>query len=152
MAVVAITDIRTIEILHSQRKLWQSGRLAPEWARKFPELFDEEDVRLVESQGKYGWHFVEWLAAIVLYHATGYHSLIPNTSSRSIGGNRRSWRSCSLAMCCERFATVRRMVTFKVLTFLSTPRICRIGSSARLKGREIVYGPSRSGNSRPSRW
>jgi len=43
---------------------------------QFPDLFDEDDVRLAESQGRYGWHFVEWLAAIPLFHRTGYLSLI----------------------------------------------------------------------------
>jgi hypothetical protein len=74
--VEAITNIGTIEILHSQHELWRSGRLAPEWARRFPELFDEQDLRLAESQGPLGYHFVEWLAAIVLYHTTGYLSLV----------------------------------------------------------------------------
>lgn len=74
--MAAITDIGTIEILRSQRDLWRSGGLAPEWARRFPEPFDEDDVRLVEGQGPYGWHFVEWLAAMVLYHTTGYLSLV----------------------------------------------------------------------------
>jgi hypothetical protein len=74
--VTATTDIGTIEILRSQRDLSRSRGLAPEWARRFPKLLDEDDVRLVESQGEHGWHFVEWLAAIVLYHTTGYLSLV----------------------------------------------------------------------------
>jgi VRR-NUC domain-containing protein len=74
--VAAVTDIGTIEILRSQRELWRSGELAADWAERFPELFDEEDVRLVATQGQYGWHFVEWLAAILLYHTTGYLSLV----------------------------------------------------------------------------
>lgn len=67
----AFGDIGTIEILRSLQGLWKSGRLAPEWARKYRELFDEDDVRLAKSQGRYGWHFVEWLAAILLYETTG---------------------------------------------------------------------------------
>lgn len=75
--MAAIVDIGSIEILRSQRDLWRgSGDLAGEWARRFPELFDEDDVRLVKSQGRYSWHFVEWLAAILLYHTTGYLSLV----------------------------------------------------------------------------
>jgi hypothetical protein len=74
--VAAIIEIGTIEVLRSQRELWRSGNLAAEWAGRFPELFDEEDMRLVATQGRYGWHFVEWLAAILLYHTTGYLSLV----------------------------------------------------------------------------
>jgi hypothetical protein len=74
--VRAIIDIGTVEIQHSQQDFWRSGRLAPEWARRFPELFDEDDLRLAEAQGHLGYHFCEWLAAIVLHHATGYLSLV----------------------------------------------------------------------------
>jgi VRR-NUC domain len=43
---------------------------------EIPELFDEDDRRLAETQGPLGLHFYEWLAAIVLHHATGYLSLV----------------------------------------------------------------------------
>ncbi len=74
--VEPITDIGSVEIHRSQRVLWKSGSLAAEWARRFPELFDEEDRRLAGTQGPLGYHFYEWLAAIVLHHATGYLSLV----------------------------------------------------------------------------
>jgi hypothetical protein len=74
--VEAIIDIGTIEILPSQKELWQGGRLAAEWAHRFPDLFDEQDLALAESQGPRGYHFVEWLGAIVLHHTTGYLSLV----------------------------------------------------------------------------
>jgi VRR-NUC domain-containing protein len=74
--VRAITEIGTVDIQPSQQQLWRSGRLAPVWARRFSELFDEDDPRLAESQGHLGYHFGEWLAAIVLHHATGYLSLV----------------------------------------------------------------------------
>jgi hypothetical protein len=36
------------------------GRLAPEWARRFPELFDDDDRRLAEGpQGYSGYHFYD---------------------------------------------------------------------------------------------
>jgi len=74
--VEPITDIGSVEIQRSQQALWRSGTLAAEWARRFPELFDEDDRRLAEAQGPLGYHFYEWLAAIVLHHATGYRSLV----------------------------------------------------------------------------
>ena len=46
----------------------------PKWKLRFPELFDEQDVGIAENQPDY--HFWEWLAAIVLYHATGYRALV----------------------------------------------------------------------------
>jgi hypothetical protein len=67
-------DIGTIEVRRSQRDLWRDGSLRREWAQRFPELFDEEDVRLAETQPEL--HFVEWLGAIVLHHATGFRALV----------------------------------------------------------------------------
>jgi len=72
--VKAIIDIGTIEVRRSQRDLWRAGGLMPEWKLRFPELFDEQDVGIAENQPDY--HFWEWLAAIVLYHATGYRALV----------------------------------------------------------------------------
>lgn len=71
--VEAIVDIGTVEIRRSQRALWRDGGLMREWKQRFPELFDEEDVRVAETQPSL--HFVEWLAAIVLHHATGFRAL-----------------------------------------------------------------------------
>src|SRR5687767_8782236 len=53
-----------------------AGGLPREWARAYPEFFDEDDLRLATGpQGEAGFHFWEWLAAVVLHHATGYHPL-----------------------------------------------------------------------------
>jgi hypothetical protein len=69
-----ITKIATIQIELAQRARWQSGQLALEWRQRFPDLFDDEDLRLANSQPRV--HFYEWLGAIVLHHATGYLSLV----------------------------------------------------------------------------
>jgi hypothetical protein len=69
-----ITKIATIQIEPAQRARWQSGHLALEWRQRFPDLFDDDDLRLANSQP--GVHFYEWLSAIVLHHATGYLSLV----------------------------------------------------------------------------
>jgi hypothetical protein len=70
----------------------------PERKLRFPELFDEQDVVIAENQPDY--HFWEWLAAIVLYHATGFELSSRNTRTRTILGSRRSSRSWYLTMCC----------------------------------------------------
>ena len=66
-------DLGTIEVERTQRALWNKGVLAPLWAQRFPELFREHDLELAKSQGPDGIHHIEWLAAIVLHHTTGYH-------------------------------------------------------------------------------
>lgn len=42
----------------------------------YPEIFDKDDERLVESQAKHSSHFYEWLAAVLIYNLTGYFSLV----------------------------------------------------------------------------
>ncbi len=53
--------------------------LIPRWAEKYPFLFDELDVRTAKNQApvsKGGFHFFEWLAAILFFEATGKYSLV----------------------------------------------------------------------------
>jgi hypothetical protein len=77
----AITTIATVQVERSQRARWQSGHLAREWRGRFPELFDDEDLRLANSQTAS--HFYEWLGAIVLHHTTGYLSLVEKYEFRT---------------------------------------------------------------------
>lgn len=72
----AITEIGWVEIERGQQERWRGGSLAAEWAERFPELFDEDDLRLAKTQGPMGYHFYEWVAAIVLHHTTGYLPLV----------------------------------------------------------------------------
>jgi hypothetical protein len=69
-----ITKIATANVVRSQRERWQSGHLAQEWRTRFPNLFDDDDLRLANSQPAI--HFYEWLGAVVLHHTTGYLSLV----------------------------------------------------------------------------
>jgi hypothetical protein len=46
------------------------------WSKKYPELFDPDDEALAKTQSKNGHHFYEWLAAILIFHGTGYLSLV----------------------------------------------------------------------------
>jgi hypothetical protein len=70
----AITKIATVNVVRSQRARWQSGHLPQEWRTRFPNLFDDDDLRLAKSQPAL--HFYEWLGAVVLHHTTGYLSLV----------------------------------------------------------------------------
>ncbi len=57
-----------------QRDRWRSGLLPERWQAAYPELFDEDDLRITRNQPDN--HFFEWLAAIHVYHATGWLSLV----------------------------------------------------------------------------
>ena len=66
--------IGTIEFAPAQRANFVGGPLRRRWHRQYPELFDSQDLTQANNQPNY--HFYEWLAAIVLHQATGYHSLV----------------------------------------------------------------------------
>ena len=59
-----------------QFEKFKSGELYEEWFRVFPELFDEDDIRVARTQAKLGLHYFEWLSALTVYQSLGYLSLI----------------------------------------------------------------------------
>ena len=60
----------------AQRDKFRAGVLGEQWAKRYPEVFDEDDLRLYRNQCENGYHFFEWLAAIIIFESTGYLSLI----------------------------------------------------------------------------
>src|SRR5690348_15931015 len=70
----AMPTIGTVNVVRSQRERWKSGNLAQEWRTRFPKLFNDDDLRLANSQPSM--HFYEWLGAVVLHHTTGCLSLV----------------------------------------------------------------------------
>ena len=55
---------------------FRNGQLVEEWSSMYPMLFDSDDTRIALHQRQDGYHFYEWLAAILLYHTTGLLSLV----------------------------------------------------------------------------
>lgn len=76
MTTPSIVEIGSFEIDVNQATRWQSGELPKGWAERFPQLFDADDLRLAGTQGPKGYPFSEWLGAIILFHLTGYLSLV----------------------------------------------------------------------------
>jgi hypothetical protein len=67
-----------IEALHEnkqEKEDFKSKGLGLKWATKYPNLFDNDDIRLYKSQSKYGYHYFEWKAAIHFWEEIGYQSL-----------------------------------------------------------------------------
>lgn len=60
----------------NHHKLFRSKSLVLDWARTYPMIFDEDDIRIAENQAELGYHFYEWLAAVLLYHTYAYFSLV----------------------------------------------------------------------------
>ena len=59
-----------------QFEKFKTGELYEEWFHAFPELFDEDDIRVARTQAKMGVHYFEWLSALTVYQSLGYLSLI----------------------------------------------------------------------------
>ena len=54
-------DIGSFVFSRDQQARFKSGELWREWSRAYPELFDDRDIQLAQSQGPSGTHFYEWL-------------------------------------------------------------------------------------------
>lgn len=65
------------------RQKFRDGSLAPEWAVAYPMIFDHDDLRIAKTQAKHGYHYFEWLSAILLFHTTGMFSLVEKYTFRS---------------------------------------------------------------------
>jgi hypothetical protein len=63
----------TIHCTKAIRDLWPNP-LAKHWHQHYPDVFDEDDLRLTTTQPKN--HFCEWFAAVHLFHREGAHSLV----------------------------------------------------------------------------
>ena len=71
-----IEELGPVPYHSSLRQAFRSGELCETWAAEYPTIFDEQDLEYARNQGPHGYHFHEWLSAIVLYHTTGYLSLV----------------------------------------------------------------------------
>jgi hypothetical protein len=68
-----------IYFTRQQRAAWPDP-LVSQWRHLCPDLFDQDDERLVWNQRSY--HFKEWLAAIYLFHRDGTHVLLSKYAYR----------------------------------------------------------------------
>ena len=69
--------IGSFHVTKDQRAKWRALVLQPSWAQQYPQLFDDQDLRLATGpQGRAGYHMVEWIGAIVLHTLTGFHALV----------------------------------------------------------------------------
>lgn len=71
-----------------QRERFRDGTLVREWRRRYPQLFDDDDERVLSTEHQRRYHFFEWLSAVLLFEATGYFSLVEKYTSKSHTGKR----------------------------------------------------------------
>lgn len=65
----------TVSIHPRQYERFKSGELWKSWRAQHRDLFDEHDEQEVRSQAHLGRHFFEWMAAVLIFNATGSRSL-----------------------------------------------------------------------------
>ena len=74
-----MSDFELLAIYHTHSDLYRRFKaedLSLSWASIYPMLFDEDDLRIAMSQAEMGYHFYEWLAAILIFHSYGLYSLV----------------------------------------------------------------------------
>ena len=74
--MITFISIGPFEIQAEERERFISGSLWEGWIKKYPDIFDEDDHRLAQSQAHLGYHFYEWRAAVLIYQKMGYLSLV----------------------------------------------------------------------------
>lgn len=60
----------------SHRELFCKGHLVEDWSSAYPMLFDSQDKQIALNQRHLGYHYYEWFSAILLFHTTGFLSLV----------------------------------------------------------------------------
>lgn len=66
----------TFSFHRRQRERFREGALVREWCARYPQLFDKDDQRGLATRHQRKYHFLEWLAAILLFESSGYVSLV----------------------------------------------------------------------------
>jgi hypothetical protein len=64
-----------------QRDRFKKRELFKEWYKQYPQIFDEDDFRITVEQSK--GHYFEWLSAILIFHNSGYLSLVEKYQFKS---------------------------------------------------------------------
>lgn len=66
----------------STRRAFMDGSLVDALAKEYPQLYDEDDIKLAKGpQGREGTHFCEWYAAKIIHELTGHLVLVEKAES-----------------------------------------------------------------------
>jgi len=69
-------EYRTFYYDPAERCAFRDDGLWRDWAKQYPSLFSQSDVREAASYAPLGFGYHEWLAAIRLHEETGYSCLL----------------------------------------------------------------------------
>lgn len=143
---MTIELLATLEVDMALRDRFRSGGLPIEWQAKYPDIFDDDDLRLAVSQPNN--HFYEWAGAIHLYEKRGYLSLLEKYQFKN------HKRKASILQKLD-FEELRKALEYqKLKKSMQVPDLLAykpdflIGSSAKSKAGEIGYEKNKSNISR----
>lgn len=66
-----------------QRDRFRNGDLIREWRHRYPQIFDDDDERVLETVHQRQYHFFEWLTAVLIFESSGYCSLVAKYTTKS---------------------------------------------------------------------
>ena len=67
----------------TQRDRFRSGDLVREWRERYPQLFDEDDERVLRTDLQRQFNYFEWLASVLIFESMGYLSLVAKYTAKS---------------------------------------------------------------------
>lgn len=72
----------------AQRHKFREGTLIKQWAERYPMLFDDDDLRVLDTSQQRNYHFLEWLSAVLIFESTGYQSFVEKYTAKSHSSKR----------------------------------------------------------------
>jgi len=106
----------------AHRDLFCKGHLVEDWSNMYPMLFDFQDKKIALNQRRLGYHYHEWFAAILLYHTTGFLSLVEAYAYKSHTHKRK---------------ILETLMTGRVLDFIASRGVSNVTQCPDL----LVYSP-----------
>jgi len=115
----------TFRTTDTHRDYFKMGNLVENWSRMYPFIFDAHDTQIALNQRRLGYHYYEWLTAILFYHTKGFLSLIEAYAYKSHERKRE---------------VLETLVTGETLDFIASRGISNVTQCPDL----LVYTPNRS--------
>lgn len=63
MSTDLFVELEPLVLTRQEHDAWRAGELGVQWHADYPQLFDDDDLRLARSRGWHR-HYFEWAAAL----------------------------------------------------------------------------------------
>lgn len=85
--VFSFEDRFSFEFTAKEKQGFTDKILSNKWREAYPDIFDDDDLRIALSQPTY--HFYEWFTAVTIFQQTGMLSLVEQYEFRN---HKRKWK------------------------------------------------------------